>query len=540
MRFYFNSGTLKSRVTVLLIVLVFLSTGLVALASLYIAERQMRTVVGDQQQALLASVAAYIDQDLDGKRALLTGLAEQLDDATLHDARRLQALLARRLTLRNEFSNLVAFDAGGKLVANLDGGHNIANFNVSDRDYFQASIAAHRGVTSAPFKSQVSGKPTVLVTEPVYDADGKLVYLLAGAIDLQQPSFFGRLNTLKPGATGYLFIVTTDGLVVQHPDTRRLLSNVRDGGYASPSMLSALKGFEGWVSGAGHTGAPALLSYKRLRTANWIVGSVYPLGEALTPFIDMRFKSLIASAAVAVLAGLLGWLTVLRLLRPLRALRRHVADLAAGGTDISVFNVDRRDEFGDLSRAFYGLSRQRAQAETALAALARTDALTGLHNRRMFEETFNIAIARAHRTHTLLALAYLDIDHFKHINDTLGHGMGDRVLVEFAARLKEAVRATDTVARLAGDEFVVIFENLTDPRLPEVMGEKILAAMRPPFVLGDASLAISASVGIAIGAVEDATMEHFLATADAALYAAKEAGRARFSTRNVEQAAVTA
>ena len=540
MRFYFNSGTLKSRVTVLLIVLVFLSTGLVALASLYIAERQMRTVVGDQQQALLASVAGYIDQDLDGKRALLTGLAEQLDDATLHDARRLQALLARRLTLRNEFSNLVAFDASGKLVANLDGSRNVASLNVANRDYFQASLAAHRGVTSAPFRSQVSGKPTVLVTEPVYDADGKLVYLLAGAIDLQQPSFFGRLNTLKPGATGYLFIVTTDGLVVQHPDTRRLLSNVRASGYASPSMLAALKGFEGWVSGVGHTGVPALLSYKRLRTANWIVGSVYPLGEALTPFIDMRFKSLIASAAVAVLAGLLGWLTVLRLLRPLRALRRHVADLAAGGTDISVFNVRRRDEFGDLSRAFYGLSRQRAQAETALAALARTDALTGLHNRRMFEETFNIAIARAHRTHTLLALAYLDIDHFKHINDTLGHGMGDRVLVEFAARLKEAVRATDTVARLAGDEFVVIFENLTDPRLPEVMGEKILAAMRAPFVLSDASLAISASVGIAIGAVEGATMEHFLATADAALYAAKEAGRARYSTRDVEQAAVTA
>jgi len=540
MRFYFNSGTLKSRVTVLLIVLVFLSTGLVALASLYIAERQMRTVVGDQQQALLASVAGYIDQDLDGKRALLTGLAEQLDDATLHDARRLQALLARRLTLRNEFSNLVAFDASGKLVANLDGSRNVASVNVANRDYFQASLAAHRGVTSAPFRSQVSGKPTVLVTEPVYDADGKLVYLLAGAIDLQQPSFFGRLNTLKPGATGYLFIVTTDGLVVQHPDTRRLLSNVRASGYASPSMLAALQGFEGWGTGVGHTGAPALLSYKRLRTANWIVGSVYPLGEALTPFIDMRFKSLIASAAVAVLAGLLGWLTVLRLLRPLRALRRHVADLAAGGTDISVFNVRRRDEFGDLSRAFYGLSRQRAQAETALAALARTDALTGLHNRRMFEETFNIAIARAHRTHTLLALAYLDIDHFKHINDTLGHGMGDRVLVEFAARLKEAVRATDTVARLAGDEFVVIFENLTDPRLPEVMGEKILAAMRAPFVLSDASLAISASVGIAIGAVEGATMEHFLATADAALYAAKEAGRARYSTRDVEQAAVTA
>jgi diguanylate cyclase (GGDEF)-like protein len=231
---------------------------------------------------------------------------------------------------------------------------------------------------------------------------------------------------------------------------------------------------------------------------------------------------------------------VLRLLRPLRALRRHVSNLAAGGSDIGVFNVDRRDEFGDLSRAFYGLSQQRARAEAALAALARTDPLTGLHNRRMFEETFQVAIARARRAGTLLALAYLDIDHFKRINDTLGHGMGDRVLVEFARRLKEAVRATDTVARLAGDEFVVIFENLTDPRLPEVMGEKILAAMWPEFALAGTSLVVSASVGIAIGAVQGATMEHFLTTADAALYAAKEAGRACFSARNVETVEMTA
>ena len=69
-------------------------------------------------------------------------------------------------------------------------------------------------------------------------------------------------------------------------------------------MVAALGGFEGWVVGTGHTGAPSLLSYKRLRTADWIIGSVYPLGEALSPLIDMRFKSLVASAVVAVLDDL--------------------------------------------------------------------------------------------------------------------------------------------------------------------------------------------------------------------------------------------
>ena len=538
MQLYFRRGTLRSRVTALLIVLVFVSTGLVALALLTIAERQMQVIVGDQQQALLTSVAAYIDQDLESKRTLLAGVAEQLDDATLHDPRRLQAFLERHATLRTTFANVVAFDSGGELVASLSDRRTIGSINVSARDYFRDTIAAHEGVVSTPFKSRISGKPTVLVTEPVYDQAGKFVFMLTGRIDLQQPSFLSQINALKPGATGYLFIVTRDGLVVQHPDPSRLLGNVRDRAQpgaegAAPSMLDALAGFEGWTVGVSRTGAPALLGYKRLRTADWIVGSVYPLDEAFMPLIAMRFKSLLASAAVAVLAGLLGWLTVLRLLRPFGALRRHVAGLARGDGDIGVFNVDWRDEFGDLSRAFYRLSQQRAHAEAALAAQARTDPLTGLHNRRMFEESFALAIARARRSGTKLALAYLDIDHFKRINDSLGHGMGDRVLVEFARRLKDAVRATDTVARLAGDEFVVIFESLSDPALPDVMGQKILAAMQGEFALDEHFVAVSTSVGIAVGGAQGSTMEHFLATADAALYAAKEAGRGRFSIRPV-------
>ena len=536
MRFNFRSGTLTSRVTALLILLVFLAAGLVALASLAIAERKMRVVVGDQQQALLTSAAAYIDQDLEAKRMLLASLGEQLDEDTLHDTRRLQAFFERRATLRSAFFNVVAFDPNGTLIANLADRRTIGTINVAERAYFRASIAAHEGLVSTPFKSKISGNPTVLVTEPVYDQAGNFMFLLAGGIDLQQPSFLNQLNALKPGATGYLFIVTTDGLIVQHPDAARLLGNVRDHGAASPSMLDALRGVEGWAIGASRTGAPALLSYKRLRAADWIIGSVYPLGEALTPLIDMRFNSLVASAGVAALAGLIGWLTVLRLLRPFGALRQHVARLSSGGSDISVFNVDRQDEFGDLSRAFYGLSQQRAQAETALEAQARTDPLTGLHNRRMFEEAFNAAIGRARRTRTALALAYLDIDHFKRINDTLGHGMGDRVLIEFARRLKEAVRATDTVARLAGDEFVVIFENLADPASPEVMGQKILAAMQGDFVVGDALVAVSTSVGIATGSAEGATMEHFLGTADAALYAAKDAGRGRVAMQAIAPA----
>ncbi|UUZ53860.1 GGDEF domain-containing protein [Massilia sp. H-1] len=199
-----------------------------------------------------------------------------------------------------------------------------------------------------------------------------------------------------------------------------------------------------------------------------------------------------------VASSLLGWLATLYLLRPLGALRNHVARIQQGSINIGVFNVQRKDEFGELSRAFFRLSQQRQTAEREMAALARTDALTGIANRRMFEEVFALAVRRAARIGNWVGLAYLDIDHFKAINDSRGHAAGDLVLVEFARRLRLAVRATDTVARLAGDEFVVLFDCLDPDGAPEALAHKILDCMRAPFVLGADSVDVTASVGVAL------------------------------------------
>jgi GGDEF domain-containing protein len=164
-----------------------------------------------------------------------------------------------------------------------------------------------------------------------------------------------------------------------------------------------------------------------------------------------------------------------------------VEDISAGRANISVFDVVRKDEFGHLSRAFYGLSQRREQAELELHRLATTDVLTGLNNRRMFDAFLPQALARAARSGQTVGLAILDIDHFKTINDTLGHPAGDQVLIEFSRRLTGAVRTTDTVARLAGDEFVIVFEQLSTAPEMTLLGEKILDAMRPPFTLGTCS-----------------------------------------------------
>lgn len=166
--------------------------------------------------------------------------------------------------------------------------------------------------------------------------------------------------------------------------------------------------------------------------------------------------------------------------------------------------------------------------ETRLKALANTDPLTGLFNRRGHEIALAAAIQRARRTHGALALMYLDIDHFKQVNDTLGHAAGDAMLNAFAMRLSATVRASDIVCRLAGDEFTVILEGVRSAAECGAIGATIVAAMQSPFAVGPELLLVTTSIGVAWVQGEDAVAASMAEAADTALYAAKAAGRNQF------------
>ena len=174
----------------------------------------------------------------------------------------------------------------------------------------------------------------------------------------------------------------------------------------------------------------------------------------------------------------------------------------------------------------------RKQVEFGLAHGASHDALTGLPNRRLFFERLQLAIARARRESRLLAVICLDVDNFKQVNDGHGHGAGDALLNCFAQRLVQCVRTTDTVARIGGDEFALILEGLHDVESGRSVAEKIVAAMRRPFAVNEdatTELSASASLGLAFYDGAGETSPHTLMErADAALYAAKAAGRANF------------
>lgn len=197
--------------------------------------------------------------------------------------------------------------------------------------------------------------------------------------------------------------------------------------------------------------------------------------------------------------------------------------------------VPDRDESGSV-RGFFALTfdiTALKQAQQELARLARNDSMTGAANRRQFDERVGAALSRARRHGRPLALFYLDIDHFKRINDSLGHGVGDEVIIEFAQRLSACIRSDDLVARLGGDEFVVLVEDVGGVAAAEAIAAKLVDAMHDAVDTGAGPVRITTSVGgvITVGNID---ANQLVALADQALYAAKHEGRNTFRVRDVQ------
>lgn len=160
---------------------------------------------------------------------------------------------------------------------------------------------------------------------------------------------------------------------------------------------------------------------------------------------------------------------------------------------------------------------------------ANYDSVTQLPNRRLFRDRLEQEMRKTQRKHQALALLFIDLDRFKEVNDTLGHDVGDRLLVEAAQRISACVRDSDTVARIGGDEFTVILPQLDDASRVEQIAEHIVDALATPFQLGDESIYISASLGITLYPNDAAEVEGLLKNADQAMYVAKSNGRNGFS-----------
>lgn len=210
----------------------------------------------------------------------------------------------------------------------------------------------------------------------------------------------------------------------------------------------------------------------------------------------------------------------------------QTAEVSMRRRDGSLFPVSLslsivRDGQGQI-RGYLGIIAditQRLDAENRIRHLAHHDTLTSLPNRSLLNRHLTDAIASAEARHRRVAVLVTDLDHFKYVNDTLGHAAGDQLLLAVAQRLRDSVRDVDLVARAGGDEFVIVLSDLDDEHPPKEAAERLLASVAQPFELAGRQFTITLSIGIAVYPHDGADGDTLIKNADAAMYLAKERGR---------------
>jgi diguanylate cyclase (GGDEF)-like protein len=200
-------------------------------------------------------------------------------------------------------------------------------------------------------------------------------------------------------------------------------------------------------------------------------------------------------------------------------------------------SVDRKDEIGDLAKSFEEMGRSLQRSNDQIQRLAYHDGLTGLPNRLLFMEYLQKSLAYAKRSGGCLAVMFLDLDNFKHINDTLGHQTGDELLIEIAQRLRSCLRDYDcvsrsvpdtpatTLARLGGDEFIVLLPHLHNPYEVAKVAQRIMNRLSQPLLLADQEFYVSASIGITTYPADGHEASSLIKNADIAMYYSKESGK---------------
>ncbi len=261
--------------------------------------------------------------------------------------------------------------------------------------------------------------------------------------------------------------------------------------------------------------------------------------EAVAP-AETLLDQLTVSGALFALVGVVvslvlsGWIS-----GPVRRLALSARAMEKGDFDRPV-PIAGPSEVRALGRGFATMAR-------AIADLAQHDALTGLPNRRLLHERLTQAIALARRRGTHLAVLFLDLDRFKHVNDSLGHEVGDKLLQSVAGRLMASVRGSDTISRQGGDEFVLLLSEVVHGSDAARTAQKVVAALAAPHDIGGHDLHITASIGVSLYPDDGEDAKTLLKNADAAMYHAKERGpnsyqffRSDMNTRAVERQRIEA
>jgi diguanylate cyclase (GGDEF)-like protein len=384
-------------------------------------------------------------------------------------------------------------------------------------------------------------KPTVTVSTPVFARSGKRLGLIVINIDLNGLS---RLLKSNLPSTYQLYLSNQSGDYLIHPDAaqtfgfdrgKRIL--IQDSFRPVLSLIHG-KGMnvvtyvdEGQQKQGGHVAAFVRLPFGDTIEKRFVIlGLSQPLDNITRETTKLGWDTFQIILAFSGLALILSMLVSRIVTGPLNAMVSAINRFSKEHV-ISTLPLTRNDELGLLSRSFHDMQTQIMahlselnENRKALDHLSRHDTLTGLPNRRMFFDRLEHAIASSRRSGKHLAVLFVDLDRFKEINDTLGHAVGDKVLINVAILLKSSVREVDTVARLGGDEFVILIDMIDDLKHVTTIVQKLHNLFQRAIQIDGRDMHVYASIGAGIFPRDGKDADELMQNADQAMYNSKKDG----------------
>jgi len=497
--------------------------------------KDLSAVVESQQLALARYVARDVDDKIVQRQALLQRLAAAMPPDLLEQPGKLQLWLQEHFEYQPLFSaGLFVVDARGVALADypvLDGR---VGADYSDRDYIAAGLAGNHYV-GRPVMGRAAKEPILPIGAPVRNSRGEVKGVLAGISTLAAPGFLNSLLQARIGETtgGFLLVSPRDQVFVASSRPEMVLRPTPAPGI-NALHDRAMAGYRGTGITVNAEGIEEVAAIATVPSTDWFVVARVPSSEAFATVARTQDFLVKGGLLTLLLFAILVPIGLYLVFRHLRQAAAHADRMTLGELPLEPLPLYRHDEVGHLIAAFNRLLAKLNQHQAELARMAHHDTLTGLPNRVLLSDRLQQMLAQARRKGTAVGLLFMDLDGFKDINDTLGHEAGDELLRQVSARLAGMVRGADTLARVGGDEFVLLLGDLGDnaEEVSAVVARKCIDALNAPFTISGKPCSIGVSIGIAVGG-GDSAADALLLTADHAMYEAKKAGRGRHVIRQV-------
>jgi len=658
------SRSLKIRVVTSTALVATTLAVLLLLVARHFAYTNLKDLLQTQQDAQVKSVAEQLNDKFEVRATILRRLSDQISTRLERGPDELKHFSLQAVAIPEIFDWVFLLGLDGEEI--FDSAPTGRHLNFSDRKWFQDISQRNEALAiSAPLVAKATSAPSVIMAVPVRAADGHLLAVLAGGLNLQHDNFLGQLSRSRIGRTGTYCLVAPGHVphYVMHADVSRVLQPASASGESCGAAgVASLWAFTGLTQ--------PIVAKHPVKAAGWELVGALPGEEAYAPFTRARPRVFLTAATALLGVILFMWLRIRRQLVPLERLHRIVSEST---TDVSAYTrlaPASADEIGNLTTAFSGLMRALSERTIALEEasqlaearehrihaianqipdfvayldaderyvfvnnayerqfgipidkiigmttrelwgdaiysrnvkphidialsgrsitfdseldnkgtyqcyevtyqpawnsqrtqvtgihifskevtrdrqkvqqleqLMQSDSLTGLLNRAGFEQHLVASMAKVGESRKMMALLLIDLDAFKEVNDSYGHAFGDELLRFFAMRLRSCTRESDAVARIGGDEFAVILDDISKPDAAERVAHAIAVASSKAYAIDGRSVTCSASIGAVLHGPEqeDAKSELFL-KADTALYAAKHAGKGRFVLFGTAQA----